>query len=235
MMTRKPLQIARTLLAVIAASCAGAAMASVDRQCQQQLEAPTFSVQVVRKSVPVAYVPSSSLQNLKSEHMAELRARGYREGKTHGLVRAQPTAGIQSSGGVLQFGSGQACAQPGFEVTLDMRQFEMQLARVLLEYPCEHDAVVDHETLHVHAHYRAMDEAAAALRNRWNQHWARRPMMKGTYPQVREQVEALQKEIVDFALAEVSARSDRYNKSIDTIEEYSRLGRMCEGGLTRIP
>lgn len=235
MKTSVSLNIAKILIASFAGIGAAPVHASMDRQCQQQLEPPSLSVQVVRKNVPVAYVPSASLQNVRSDHMADLRSKGYREGKTHGLVRAQPTAGILSTGGILQFGDGQACAQPGFEVTLDMRQFEMQLARALLEYTCEHDAVVEHETLHVHAHYRAMDEAAATLRNRWNQHWAKRPLIKGTYSQVRAQIEAIQKEIVDFALSEVSSRSDRYNKAIDSLEEYARLGRMCNGGLTRIP
>lgn len=222
-------------LCVLSFTCSAIAAPDFGAECASRLPAPRLNIEVVRKEVPVRFVEPGVLQNASAKRTRELEAQGFRKGRTHGLVSAQPGLRARSTGTMLQQSkSGHVCTRPGFDISIEIKNFEMQLSRLLAPGSCGLDEVHRHEVRHIHAFYRAVDDAKTVTQAKWRNDWSKRPQLLGKSAAVSAQVQTFQKEVADFLLDEISWRSDAYNAKIDTIEEYSRLTGVCGGELSRL-
>ncbi len=207
---------------------------ALEEACQSRLAKPELVINVMKKDAPVEKVSLEALQVMNSASLALVKHAGAERAVVHGTVEAQPAVHSSLKGDLLKDATGTTCARPGITLDLEYAHLKMLLGEHLKEGSCEHGEIHDHEHRHVEAFHQALDLAVARTQARWAVEWSQRPILYGTAAEIQSQVREFRDEVARFAHDEILRAADRLNNEIDSLEEYARLGKVCNGGLDKM-
>lgn len=207
---------------------------ALEEACQSRLAKPELVINVSKKDAPVEKVSLESLQSMHSDSLALVKHSGAERAVVHGTVEAQPAVHATLKGDLLKDASGTACARPGITLELEYAHFKLLLAEHLKEGSCEHGEIHVHEHRHVEAFHQAFDLAVVRTQARWAVEWSQRPILYGTAAEIQVKITAFRDEVARFAHDEILRAAHQLNTEIDSLEEYARLGKVCNGGLDKM-
>ena len=190
---------------------------------------PSLTVEVREGTVETDFAtPLKRLQSLAAER------RGPPVGpNAHalGVTESNFASNAEYSFWIARLSDGTVCAAPqSVRLRVGFPRHTIHVGRELRQDRCVFDTVLEHERRHVAVDKKALAEWVPDLRRRYGAAIARTAMVTGrSADRVSKTLEerlnkALQAELDDFGRLR-----DRRQATVDTPQEYARVGRACRG------
>lgn len=199
---------------------------SFARECEKRLKPSVVRIE----GVPVAPNIDTSKSYRELTAMASKEEATWVLGLTRPVLRVETQWGFE---GLEESDGRRVCLRPSLRMTLRYDPVTVFVGREFVDDDCSYGFILAHETRHVVVHVRQLERTVALLKDQ-----LQRRIGGEIHYGTRSRLEkSLRSEIQDYWIPRAERELKnvrREHAEIDTVEEYARAGKACQGRIARV-